>query len=177
MANTFFKAMGLEVGASLVEDDRVEMARNTLDEAGEKLILPVDCVVAGEISENAETREVDRAAVGTADRIGDIGSGSRALFAQALSGAGTVIWNGPMGVFEMSPFAGGTLAVAEAVAAVTDEGGTTVVGGGDSASAAEEAGVVDRLSHVSTGGGASLEFLSGAILPGVAALDERGEGR
>ncbi len=175
MANTFFKAMGLETGASLVEDERVEMARETLEEAGEKLILPVDCVVAAEITETAETREVDRTDVGIEDIIGDIGSGSRELFAQVLSGAGTVVWNGPMGVFEMPSFAGGTLAVAEAVASVTDEGATTVVGGGDSASAAEAAGVADRLSHISTGGGASLEFLSGAVLPGVAALDEKGD--
>lgn len=174
MANTFFKGLGLDTGASLVENERVEMARETMEEAGDKLILPVDCVVATEISETAETWEVDRAEVTNGDRIGDIGSGSRELFAQALSGAATVVWNGPMGVFEMPPFAGGTLAVAEAVAAVTDEGGTTVVGGGDSAAAAEEAGVADRLSHISTGGGASLEFLSGAVLPGVAALDEKG---
>ncbi len=177
MANTFFRALGLEIGASLVEEDRVEMARQLLEDAGEKILLPVDCVVASDISESAETREVLRADVGVGDRIGDIGSGSTALFASALKGAATVVWNGPMGVFEMSPFSHGTLAVARAVAGVSDEGGTTVVGGGDSALAAEEAGVADRLSHVSTGGGASLELLSGAVLPGVAALDTiEGEG-
>jgi phosphoglycerate kinase len=105
------------------------------------------------------------------DRIGDVGPDSEALFAEALKEARTVVWNGPMGVFEMPPFAHGTLSVAQAVAHATDLGGTTVVGGGDSVSAAEQAGVVDRLSHVSTGGGASLEFLSGVTLPGVAALD------
>ncbi len=173
MANTFFEALGLETGNSLVEEERVEVARGTLEEAGEKLLLPVDCVVAPEISADAQIREVERALVEPGEMIGDIGSGSRALFADALSGAGTVVWNGPMGVFEMAPFAGGTLALAEAVAAVSDQGGTTVVGGGDSASAAEKAGVADRLSHVSTGGGASLEFLSGAVLPGVAALDKK----
>jgi phosphoglycerate kinase len=178
MANTFFKAMGLETGDSLVEEDRVDLARSTLAEGGEKILLPVDCVVAPEISTTARTREVERTAVAVGDRIGDIGVGSRGLFAGALAGAGTVVWNGPMGVFEMAPFAEGTMAVARAVASVSDGGGTTVVGGGDSVSAAEQAGVADHLTHVSTGGGASLEFLSGAILPGVAALDTRegGEG-
>jgi len=173
MANTFFKALGLETGASLVEDDRIDMARSTMEEAGEKLLLPVDCVVAGDLVEGADTSEVQRTRVGTMDRIGDIGAMSRELFAGALKGARTVVWNGPMGVFELTPFAGGTLAVAEAVASVTDEGGTTVVGGGDSASAAERAGVMDRLTHVSTGGGASLELLSGLELPGVAVLDQK----
>ena len=173
MANTFFKAMGLEVGASLVENDRLDMARETLEEAGEKLVLPVDCIVAPEIAPDVETRSVERDAIETTDRIGDIGPGTRDLFTEILKGAGTVVWNGPMGVFEMPPFAEGTLSVAEAVAVVTDEGAITVVGGGDSAAAAEEAGVVDRLSHVSTGGGASLELLAGAVLPGVAALDEK----
>jgi phosphoglycerate kinase len=176
MANTFFQALGLEVGDSLVEEERVELARSTLGTAGDKILLPVDCVVASEISETAATREVERAAVRPGEKIGDIGSGTRELFAKALKGAGTVVWNGPMGVFEMPPFAEGTMSVARAVAAVSDEGGTTVVGGGDSASAAEQAQVVDRLTHVSTGGGASLEFLSGSALPGVAALDLR-EGR
>ena len=175
MANTFFRALGLETGDSLVEEDRVDLARSTLEEAGDKLLLPVDCVVATEISETAVTREVGRAEVGAGENIGDIGSGSRKVFADALRGSGTVVWNGPMGIFEMTPFAGGTLAVAQAVAAVSDEGGTTVVGGGDSAAAAEKAQVAGRLTHVSTGGGASLEFLSGSILPGVAALD-MGEG-
>ena len=171
MANTFFKALGLETGDSLVEDDRVELARSILEGAGDKILLPIDCVVAPEISLTAVTREVERAAVEAGERIGDIGTGSRALFAGALEGAGTVVWNGPMGVFELAPFAEGTIAVAHAVAAVSDEGGTTVVGGGDSALAAEQAQVVDRLTHLSTGGGASLEFLSGFVLPGVAALD------
>ena len=176
MANTFFRALGLETGDSLVEEGRVELARSTLEEAGDKILLPVDCVVAPEISETAVTREVDRVAVEVGERIGDRGSGSRGLFAAALEGAGTVVWNGPMGGFEMTPFAEGTIAVAHAVAAVSDEGGTTVVGGGDSVSAVEQAQVADRLTHVSTGGGASLEFLSGSVLPGVAALDMK-EGR
>jgi phosphoglycerate kinase len=173
MANTFFRALGLEVGDSLVEEGCVELARSTLEVAGEKILLPVDCVVAAEISETAATREVERAAVEPGEKIGDIGSGTRKIFADALRGSGTVVWNGPMGVFEMPPFAEGTISVAHAVAAVSDEGGTTVVGGGDSASAAEQAHVADRLTHVSTGGGASLEFLSGSVLPGVAALNVR----
>ena len=173
MANTFFKAMGLETGDSLVEDDRLDLARKTLEEAGDKLLLPVDCVVATEISGTAVTREVERGAVEPGQKIGDIGTDSRKLFGAALEGAGTVLWNGPMGVFELPPFAEGTMAIARAVAAVSDAGGTTVVGGGDSASAAQQAQVVDRLTHVSTGGGASLEFLSGSVLPGVAALDTK----
>jgi phosphoglycerate kinase len=173
MANTFFRALGLETGQSLVEEDRVTLARETLEKGGETILLPVDCVVAEEISPQAETRVVERGDVGAADRIGDIGPASRALFGDALSDARTVVWNGPMGVFEMDPFAQGTVALAEAVAEVTHAGGTTVVGGGDSVSAAEKAGVVHRITHVSTGGGASLEFLAGVPLPGVAALDPK----
>jgi phosphoglycerate kinase len=176
MANTFFKALGLEVGESLVEEDRVELARSTLEEAGDKLLLPVDCVVADEIAPDAGTRVVARSEVGGGDRIGDVGPETRDLFAQELEEARTVVWNGPMGVFEMEPFAQGTLAVARGVAGVTRAGGTTIVGGGDSASAVEKAGVANEISHVSTGGGASLELLSGAELPGLAALDrEEGE--
>ncbi len=170
MANTFFRALGLETGRSLVEEDRVEVARETLQGAGDRLLLPVDCVVAEEISPDARTREVERTGVGPHDRIGDVGSRTRALFTGEIRRARTVVWNGPMGVFEVEPFAEGTLEVARAVAEVTDAGGLTVVGGGDSAAAAERAGVVDRLTHVSTGGGASLELLAGAELPGVAAL-------
>jgi len=177
MANTFFRALGLETGQSLVEEDRVEMARTTLEEGGDTILLPVDCIVAKEISAVAGTRVVERSGVGPEERIGDIGPATRTLFAEALSGARTVVWNGPMGVFEMDPFADGTLSIAQAVAGVTEEGGTTVVGGGDSVAAAEKAGVVEYLSHVSTGGGASLEFLAGSVLPGVAALDrENGDG-
>ncbi len=173
MANTFFKALGLEVGESLVEEDRVELARSTLEEAGDKLLLPVDCVVADEIAPDAGTRVVARSEVGEADGIGDVGPETRDLFAQELKDARTVVWNGPMGVFEMEPFAQGTLAVARGVAGVTRAGGTTIVGGGDSASAVEKAGVANEISHVSTGGGASLELLSGAELPGLAALDRK----
>jgi phosphoglycerate kinase len=171
MANTFFRALGLETGDSLVEEDRLQLAREALRQGGERLLLPVDCVVAPTLAEDVETRVVDRSSVTAGDRIGDIGPRSRELFAQELAGARTVVWNGPMGVFEARPFSAGTLAVARAVAEATGRGGITVVGGGDSVAAAEQAGVTERLSHVSTGGGASLEFLAGAVLPGVAALD------
>lgn len=174
MANTFLKALGLEVGASLVEDDRLEMARELMERAGDRLQLPVDCIVAPEVAEGVPTRVTDRSEVGSGDRIVDIGPGTRDAFAEVLSRARTIVWNGPMGVFEIDAFAAGTLAVARAAADACDAGATAVLGGGDSASAAERAGVVDRLTHVSTGGGASLEFLAGAELPGVAALTEEG---
>jgi phosphoglycerate kinase len=172
MANTFFRAMGLETGDSLVEDDRVEMAAATMQRAGDKLLLPVDCVVADTIEEGAATRVVERSAVGGGDRIADVGPATRALYAGEISQARTIVWNGPMGVFEMDVFAQGTVDIALAVAAACDAGATGVLGGGDSAAAAERAGVAHRLTHVSTGGGASLEFLAGEVLPGVAALTE-----
>lgn len=172
MANTFLLALGLEVGDSLVEEERVEMARELMDRAGERLVLPVDCRVADEIEPRAQVRVRERAAVEAGDRIGDIGPDTEEVYGEILSGARTVVWNGPMGVFEMEPFAHGTVAVARALAAATDAGATTILGGGDSAAAAEEAGVSERLTHISTGGGASLEFLAGAELPGVAALSD-----
>ncbi|HZD05169.1 MAG TPA: phosphoglycerate kinase, partial [Longimicrobiales bacterium] len=172
MANTFFLALGLDVGHSLVEEDRVDTARATLEEAGDALLLPVDCVVADDLAVDAATRVVPRDGVGSDETIGDVGSASRETFASDIAGARTLLWNGPMGVFELEPFREGTVAVARAVARATDQGALSVVGGGDSAAAAEVAGVTDRLSHVSTGGGASLEFLSGAELPGVAALSD-----
>jgi len=173
MANTFLRALGLETGDSLVEEDRVEVACDTLRRAGDKIILPVDCVVADEIAPTASTEVVPRDAVQPHHRIADIGPVSRELFAREIAGARTVVWNGPMGVFEIQPFAAGTVAVAEAAAASCDDGATVVLGGGDSAGAAEQAGVTDRLTHVSTGGGASLEFLAGADLPGVSSLSTR----
>lgn len=172
MANTFLRALGLETGASLVEDDRVEMARGILERAGERLLLPVDCVVAAEIAAGAASRAVSRTDVAPGDRIADIGPATREVYAREVAGARTVVWNGPMGVFEVEPFDAGTLAVAHAVAQACDAGAVGVLGGGDSAAAAERAGVAPRLTHVSTGGGASLEFLAGAVLPGVAALTE-----
>jgi phosphoglycerate kinase len=177
MANTFFRALGLETGGSLVEIERVEAAGEILERAGDRLILPVDCVVADRIDEDAETREVDRTDIGPGDRVGDIGSRTREIFAREIDGAATVIWNGPMGVFEMAPFEGGTGHVARAMARAADRGAVVVVGGGDSAAAAEHAGVADRLTHISTGGGASLDLMSGNELPGVAVLDRNGEGK
>jgi phosphoglycerate kinase len=173
MANTFFKALGLETGASLVEDDRVDVARATLERAGERMLLPVDCVVAAEIADGAATRVVERTAVAAGDRIVDIGPATREVFAREIAGARTVVWNGPMGVFEVDAFAEGTVAMARAVADACDAGATAVVGGGDSAAAAVKAGVAERITHISTGGGASLEFLAGDELPGLAALTEK----
>jgi phosphoglycerate kinase len=173
MANTFFRAMGLETGTSLVEDDRVEMARALLAEHTERLTLPVDCVVAPRLEAGTAARAVPREAIPADCSAGDIGPESLAVFRGALNGAGTVLWNGPMGVFEVAEFAAGTRGVAEAVAAATDAGATTIIGGGDSAAAVAELGLESRMSHVSTGGGASLEFLEGRELPGVAVLDDR----
>lgn len=174
MANTFLLALGLEVGASLVEEDRVRVAEDVLGRAGDRLVLPVDCVVADHLDADARTRIAERTAVERGERIGDIGPATRRLYGECVSTAATVLWNGPMGVFELPPFAEGTLAVARAAAEATDRGAVTILGGGDSAAAAEAAGVTDRLTHVSTGGGASLEFLSGAALPGVEALTDAG---
>jgi phosphoglycerate kinase len=172
MANTFFRALGLEVGASLIEEDRVVLARDTLEQAGDKLMLPVDCVVAPELKEGAVTRDAPRDGVVPGERIGDIGPASREVFAREIARARTVVWNGPMGVFETKPFDAGTVAMAHAVATATDRGALTVVGGGDSVSAVEAAGVAERITHISTGGGASLELLAGEELPGVTALSD-----
>jgi phosphoglycerate kinase len=173
MANTFFRALGLATGRSLVEEDRIDMALELMDRAGDTLLLPVDCVVAGDLSADASARVSSRDEVTDDELIADIGPATVSLYSEAVGKAETVLWNGPMGVFEMAPFAAGTLGVAEAIAAATDRGATTVVGGGDSAAAAEVAGVTDRMSHISTGGGASLEFLAGEALPGVEALSTR----
>lgn len=172
MANTFFRAMGLETGGSLVEEDRLEMARKIMDGNGERLVLPLDCVVADEIEPGAATRVVDREAVGPKDRIADIGPRTRALYADFIGNARTVVWNGPMGVFEMDVFAEGTIDVARALADACDQGTLGIIGGGDSGAAAERAGVTERISHVSTGGGASLDLLAGVALPGVVSLSD-----
>lgn len=171
MANTFFRALGLETGASLVEEDRVEMAGELLERGGERLLLPVDCVVAPEIGDDVSTRTVDRTEIHGDDRIADIGPASRELFTREISGSRTLVWNGPMGVFESAPFAAGTRDVALAAAEAADRGSTVVVGGGDSVAAAEMAGVVDRMTHVSTGGGAALDLMAGKSLPGVEVLE------
>jgi phosphoglycerate kinase len=172
MACTFFKAMGLEVGTSLVEADRVALAADLLERAGDRLILPGGAVVAERLEAAAPVRAVSRDAIPAGWAMFDIDPATEADFARRILAAGTVLWNGPMGVFETPPFDHGTLAVARAMADASGKGTITVVGGGDSAAAVGSAGLADRMTHVSTGGGASLEFLEGKVLPGVAALDE-----
>lgn len=168
MAYTFLKAQGLPTGKSLVEEDKVELAKKLLSEGSDKLMLPVDHVVAAELAEGAPAEVVETIPDG---KMGlDIGPKTVEQFAEVIRGAKTIIWNGPMGVFEKPPFDKGTVAVAKAVA---ESGAISVVGGGDSEKAVKSAGVADKISHVSTGGGASLEFLSGIELPGVAALNEK----
>ncbi|MGD9522585.1 MAG: phosphoglycerate kinase [Gemmatimonadales bacterium] len=173
MACTFFKAMGLEVGRSLVEDDRVEMAARLLAAAGDKLMLPTGAMVGDRLAGDATTREVARDAIPADMAMFDIDQASVAQFTEVITAARTVIWNGPMGVFETPPFDRGTMGVARALAAATAAGAITIVGGGDSAAAIAAGGLDDQVSHVSTGGGASLEFLEGKPLPGVQALDSR----
>jgi phosphoglycerate kinase len=174
MACTFFRAMGLETGTSLVEEERVDLARDLMRKAGDKLVLPAGAVVGRELKSDTETRAVARDAVPPEWAVYDIDPATERVFAELIEGARTVVWNGPMGVFEMPPFDHGTLAVARAMAAATGKGAVTIVGGGDSAAAVAQAGLTDRMTHVSTGGGASLEFLEGKELPGVAALDAAG---
>lgn len=172
MACTFFRAMGLETGTSLVEEDRVEMARTLMAQAGAKLVLPKGAVIAQKLESGVATRSVGREAIPPGWAMFDIDAASEKDFAGRIARGKTVIWNGPMGVFETPPFDHGTLAVAHALADATPGGTITVVGGGDSAAAVVQAGLEGRMSHVSTGGGASLEFLEGKVLPGVAALDD-----
>jgi 3-phosphoglycerate kinase len=173
MANTLLRALGLELGQSLLEEDKVELGHRILRDAGDRLVLPVDCTVAKRIEDGASVRVVPRDSVQPDDCIGDIGPASRELFGGLLSDARTVFWNGPMGAFELAAFREGTIAMARSVATATDRGALTVVGGGDSAAALNMARVADKVAHVSTGGGASLEFLAGEQLPGVAALSDR----
>jgi phosphoglycerate kinase len=173
MANTFFLALGLQVGRSLVEEDRLPLARKLLEQAGAKLVLPVDCVVASEAKVGEATLTVERDNVPAEMRILDIGPKTVATFSDLIEASGTVLWNGPMGLFETPEFADGTRGVARALVAATKNGATTIAGGGDTAAALEDAGLADRLTHVSTGGGASLEFLEGRVLPGVAVLSDR----
>jgi phosphoglycerate kinase len=174
MACTFFKAMGLETGKSLVEADRVEMAKTLLARAGNKLVLPDDAMVAPSLDAGAEAIVVKRDAIPPAQAMFDIGPSSAKRFAEEIARGSTILWNGPMGVFETPPFDKGTQAIASAMANATARGATTIVGGGDSAAAVEQLGLASKMSHVSTGGGASLEFLEGKELPGVAALDDAG---
>lgn len=173
MAYTFFKAMGLETGKSLVEEDKIDLAKSLIEKAekkGVKMLLPVDTIVADKFGEDANTENVDRDKIPEDMEGLDIGLKTRELFASEIKNAKTVIWNGPMGVFEIEKFAGGTKAVAAAMAECK---GITIIGGGDSAAAVEQLGYADKMSHISTGGGASLEFLEGLELPGVAALNDK----
>jgi len=176
MTYTFYEAKGLPVGKSLVEDDKVALAGQLLEKAqqkGVKIILPIDSVVAQEITEDAQFRVVQEDGI-EEDWMGlDIGPQSELMFGNAIKNAQTVVWNGPMGVFEIENFADGTRAVAQAMAEATSRGAITIVGGGQSATAIQQAGLETQVSHVSTGGGASLMFLEGKTLPGVAALTDK----
>lgn len=171
MANTFLKAQGYDVAASLVEEDSVAIAKELLSQGAGRILLPTDAVVANAFAADAEAKVVPVGQVPAGWRILDIGPETVKAYSKALRGAKTVVWNGPMGVFEFPRFAEGTFAIARALAKLP--GAVTIIGGGDSAAAVEQAGVADKVSHVSTGGGASLEFLEGKTLPGVAALADR----
>ena len=177
MAYTFFKSQGYEIGDSLCEDDKIDLAKDLLAKAGNKIVLPIDTLVTSKLDFDGRTI-ADEAIVDfnkiPANKEGcDIGPKTQEKFAQIVKGAKTVIWNGPMGVFEIAQTAKGTFAVASALADATAHGAITIIGGGDSASAIEKAGLEDKVSHVSTGGGASLEFLEGKELPGVVALSDK----
>jgi len=169
MANTFFKAQGLEVGVSLVEDDALDTAKELLESGAGRLLLPVDMVIADDFAADANKKTLPVGAVPEGWSILDIGPETVKAFAEACQGAGTVVWNGPMGVFEFPAFAEGTFGLARAVA---ESGAVVIVGGGDSAAAVQQAGLADRITHISTGGGASLEMLEGKVLPGLAALQD-----
>ncbi len=170
MANTFLKAEGLPVGDSLVEDGSVETAKKIMADAGGKLMLPEDVVVADKFDAAAQFKTVAAAAVPAGWRILDIGPATVRRYSDALKGSKLVVWNGPMGVFEFPNFAKGTRGLAQAVASC---GAVTIIGGGDSVAAVTEAGLADKISHISTGGGASLEFLEGKVLPGIAILQDK----
>lgn len=175
MMFTFFKAMGKEIGSSLLEADKVDLARELIQKAQAKkinLIFPVDCVVAAEAKEDADVRIVNIDSIPANMKGLDIGPESLKKFSEILAKSKTIVWNGPMGVFEIEKFSLGTVGLAGRMAQATDNGAITVIGGGDSASAAIKAGVKDRITHISTGGGASLEFLEGKTLPGIAALSD-----
>ena len=177
MSYTFYKARGLEIGDSLLEEDKIDVARGLLERGGNKIVLPVDNVVTDSLDFKA--RKIGRLKRGDAPEIPagwlgvDIGAGTITEYRKILHSAKTVVWNGPMGVFEIEDTATGTTAIAETLAEITAKGATTIVGGGDSAAAIEKAGLADKVTHVSTGGGASLKFIEGKVLPGVAALTDR----
>ena len=173
MACTFYRAMGLETGKSLVEDDKVQLAADLLEKWGTRITLPHDAMVAPGRERPEAAHAVHRDAIPAGEAMLDIGPRTSESFGRAIASARTILWNGPMGVFETPPFDKGTSAIATAMASATNHGATTIVGGGDSAAAVAQAGLADKMSHVSTGGGASLEFLEGKPLPGVEALDDR----
>jgi len=170
MANTFLKAQGYEVGESLVEEESLPLAREIVDRAGKRLLLPSDVVVADAFDAQARAKTVGVNQVPAGWRILDIGPQTVETFGERLASAKTVVWNGPMGVFEFPRFAQGTVAIAEKLAQIE---AMTIIGGGDTAAAVKQAGLADKMTHISTGGGASLEFLEGKTLPGVAALEDR----
>jgi phosphoglycerate kinase len=175
MSYTFYKALGLPVGDSLVEEEKVDLAGELLEQAevkGIRMVLPIDTVEADAFDNDADHKVVEQDGIEEGWMGLDIGPQTATAFGNIIKGAETVVWNGPMGVFEMANFADGTNAVAQALAKATSRGATTIVGGGDSASAIQQAGLKDQVSHVSTGGGASLMFLEGKALPGVAALTD-----
>lgn len=176
MAYTFYKAMGLEIGNSLLEENSIPTAKKVMEDAGKQgveLLLPVDCVVADKFAADARTRVVARDQIPQGWEGLDIGPETRKLFAGKISQAKTIAWNGPLGVFEMEAFAVGTREIAEAVAAASDQGAVSIIGGGDTAAAIAQAGLAKRMTHISTGGGASLESMGGRVLPGVAALTDK----
>ena len=173
MAYTFMKALGYSIGTSICENDKVDLAKEMMAKAkekGVKFLIPVDNVVATEYKADAEYKTVNSDTIPDGWMGLDIGPKTRELFSNALNGAGTVVWNGPMGVSEWEHFAAGTIAVAKAVA---ESGAISIIGGGDSAAAVEKLGYADKMTHISTGGGASLEFLEGRVLPGIACLNEK----
>jgi len=175
MMFTFYKAQGKAVGKSLVEEDKLELATSLIETAkakGVQLLLPIDVVVADKFAPDAESKIVSADAIPDGWMGLDVGPDSIKTFSEALNTTKTVIWNGPMGVFEFEKFAAGTTAIAKQLAELTGKGVTTIIGGGDSVAAVEKAGLADKMSHISTGGGASLELLEGKPLPGVLALDE-----
>ena len=171
MAYTFMKAQGLEIGKSLLEADKVELAKELLESAGDKLVLPIDAKMAHEFGNDGEITIAKNEAFPADQMALDIGPASVELFTKELEGAKTVVWNGPMGVFELSNFAQGTIGVCEAIAKLSDA--VTIIGGGDSAAAAMQLGFADDFTHISTGGGASLEYLEGKELPGVASISDK----
>jgi phosphoglycerate kinase len=174
MANTFFKAQGYPVADSLVEDEALDTARELLQDGTNKLRLPVDVVIGDRFDADAESKTISMGPVPDGWRILDIGPETISAYAKTISGAGTVVWNGPMGVFEFPRFAQGTFELAKAVASSP---ALTIVGGGDSVAAIQQSGMAERITHISTGGGASLEMLEGLELPGVAALQDKNQGR